>query len=73
VEHIVGKLSTRAITLLQTSPQSKVLKNVMGFQNYGSPNLGVSEQNDIWVHALWPGIENTIREKVVVSSKFESW
>ncbi len=40
------------------------------FRNFGTLNLGVPGQNDIWVHALWIGIENTIKGKVVASLKF---
>jgi len=36
-------------------------------------HLGVPRQNDIWVLVLWPGIEYTIRGKVVASPKSESW
>jgi hypothetical protein len=44
-------------------------QKVMGFQSHGNPNfknleipnLGNPGQNDIWVHAPWPNIENTIR------------
>jgi hypothetical protein len=62
-------------------PQSEVCT-----QNYGFPksqefqfwefqdsHLGVLRQNDIWVVALWPSIENTIRGKVVASPKSKSW
>jgi hypothetical protein len=53
VSNIIGKLLTRAITLLQTSSHLKV----MGFQshesphfgNFMTPNLGLLGQNDIWV------------------------
>jgi len=46
----------------------------MGLQSRESPNLGnfrtlnleILGQNDIWVLASWPGIENTVRGKVVV-------
>jgi len=31
------------------------------FGNFGTPNLGVLGQNDIWVQPWWLGIENTIR------------
>jgi len=56
-------------------------KKVMGFQscenphfkNFGTPNLGVPWQNDIWVQGLWLGIENTIRGKVVTSPKSGPW
>jgi len=41
--------------------------------NFGTPNLGVLEQNDIWVQAPWPGIENIISEKVVASPKSRPW
>ncbi len=43
----------------------------MGLQNCGSPNLGVLGQNDIWVQAPWPDIENTIRGKVVASANLD--
>ncbi len=43
------------------------------FENFRTPNLGVPGQNDIWVQAPWPSIKNTIRGKVVVSSKSELW
>jgi hypothetical protein len=38
-----------------------------------APNLGILGQNDIWVQALWPGIENNIRKKVMASPKSEPW
>ncbi len=31
------------------------------FWDFGIPNLGVPGQNDIWMQALWLGIDNTIR------------
>ncbi len=60
-------------------------QEVMGFQNYKSPNFrnfntptwesheGVPRQNDIWVLTMWPRIENTVRAKVVVSPKSGPW
>jgi ribulose 1,5-bisphosphate carboxylase large subunit-like protein len=39
-------------------------------KNFGTPNLGILGQNDIWVLAPWPKIENTIKGKVVISPKF---
>jgi len=39
----------------------------------GVPIFGIPGQNDIWVLALWLGIENIIRGKVVASFKFRSW
>jgi len=41
------------------------------FGNFETPNLGVLGQNDIWVLALWPRIENTITGKA--SPKFGPW
>ncbi len=38
---------------------------IPNFGNFGTLNLGVPRQNDIWVLAPWLGIENTIRGKVV--------
>jgi hypothetical protein len=31
------------------------------FENFGTFNLGVPGQNDIWVQALCPGTKNTIK------------
>ncbi len=55
-------------------------------QSYGPPklresqfwefwdfHLGVPGQNDIWVLVPWPGINNTIRGKVLASPKSMSW
>jgi hypothetical protein len=73
VPHTVEKLSTKVKILLKTSPQSKVCT-----QNYGPPkswesHLGDLRQNDIWVLTSWPGRDNTIRGKAVVSPKSKSW
>ncbi len=49
---------------------------VTGLQNYENPNFGnfkILEQNDIWVLALWLGIDNTIRGKVMASPKSGLW
>jgi hypothetical protein len=81
VWHTVGKLSTRATTLLQTSSQSKVWTQIYGPPNsresqlweFQDSHLGVPRQNDIWVLVLWLGTEYTIRGKVVASPKFEMW
>ncbi len=43
------------------------------FKNFETPNLEVPRQNDIWMLAPWPGIENTIKGKVMVSSKSKPW
>jgi len=76
--HTVEKLSTRATTLLKISSQSEVYT-----QSYGPPKLREFQlwefqdshlgQNDIWVLVPWPGIERTIRRKVMVSPKSGPW
>jgi hypothetical protein len=43
------------------------------FENFGTFNLGVSGQNDIWVQALWPSIKNIMKGKVLVSPKSRLW
>jgi hypothetical protein len=56
-------------------------QKVMGFQNhmnpnfenFGTSNLKVPRQNDIWVQAPWSCIENTIGGKVVASFKSKPW
>jgi hypothetical protein len=55
-------------------------EEVMGFQsrespnfkNFGTPNLGVPWQDDIWVLAPWLGTKNIMR-KVVGCPKFGLW
>jgi hypothetical protein len=85
VRHTVGKLSTRATTLLQTTLRSKVCS-----QSYGAPksresqlagfrdsHAGVPresrERKAIWMWAPWRGPEYTIRGKVVASPKSGPW
>jgi hypothetical protein len=41
--------------------------------NLGNPDLGVLKQNDIWVLAPWPNINNIRRGKVMASPKSEPW
>jgi hypothetical protein len=78
MQHIVGKLSTRATTFLKISSQSEVFT-----QNYGAPkprksqlwefqdsHLGIPGQNAIWMWASWRGTKYTIRGKVMASPKF---
>jgi len=43
------------------------------FWEFRNSHLKVPIQNDIWVLALSPGIENTIRGKVVASPKSGPW
>jgi hypothetical protein len=79
--HIVGKLLTRATTLLQTSSQSDVCMQSCGppkswesqLWQFWDSHLGVSRQNVIWMWASWRGVEYTIRKKVLASSKSELW
>jgi hypothetical protein len=75
VQHIVGKLSRRAPTLLLTSSRSKVCKKtytpskswescLAGFRD---SHAGVPGQKAIWMPAPWRVTEYTIRGKVVAS------
>jgi len=81
VSYTVEKLLIRATTFLWSSSQSAVYKQSYGspksqesqFREFWDSNLGVSEQNDIWVLVLWPGAKNIIRGKVVASLKFGPW
>jgi hypothetical protein len=81
VPHTIGKFLTTTITLLHTSPQSKVCT-----QSYGTPksresqlwefqdsHLGVLGQNDIWVLVPWPCTKYIIRGKVMASPKSGPW
>jgi len=75
VPHTIGKLLTRATTLLWFSLQSEVCTQNYGpsksrksqFWKFQDSNLGVPRQNDIWMLALWLGTKNNMRGKVVVS------
>jgi len=59
----------------------KFAQKVMGFQKlresqfweFRDSHLGVSEQNDIWMLAPWPGTQNTIRGKVRASFNSGPW
>jgi len=84
VQHIVVKILTRSTTLLQTSSQSKVytrsygppkLRKLLESQlwQFRDSHLGVSKQNAIWMWASWRGTKDTIRGKVVASSKSGPW
>jgi hypothetical protein len=80
MQHNIEKLLMKAIVLLRPHLNQRSAQEVKGpqryrnpnFENFETPNLGVPRQNDIWVQASWPGIENTIREKVVASPKSRS-
>jgi len=86
LHHIVGKLSIRATTFLQTSSQLEVYTQSYGplklqksqLWEFRDSHLGVLRQNDIWVLVMWPCIEYTIKGKVVaqvwaVVSLVSSW
>jgi hypothetical protein len=81
VWHTVEKLSTRAITFLETSFQSEVFMRSYGplklresqLWEFRDSHLGVLRQNDIWVLVSWPNIEYTIRGKVLASPKSRLW
>jgi hypothetical protein len=81
VQHTVGKLSMRAITLVKTSSQSE-----FGARSYERPKsreskpgqfrdstLGVPRKRAIWMQVLWRATENTIWGKVVASPESEPW
>jgi len=78
VLYIVGKLSMRLQLCFRPHLNWRFTKEVMSIQscgsinlkNFGTPNLGILGQNDIWVLAPWPNIKNTIKGKVVISPKF---
>jgi hypothetical protein len=81
VQHIVGKLSTRATTLVQTSSWSEVytrsynpakLGNSQPWQ-FQDSHLGVPGQKTIQVPLLRSGVEYIIWGKVVASSEFGPW
>jgi len=80
--HISLESSRQGLQLcFQSHFKQRSTQRVMGLQSCGGPNfenfkisnLGVARQNGIWVPALWPSIENTIRGKVVASPKSELW
>jgi hypothetical protein len=78
VRHIIGKLSTRATTLLLISSQSEIwAKNYSSakwreFEPWHS-SLAVPRQKTIWVWVPRRGVENTILGKVVVSPESRPW
>jgi hypothetical protein len=60
MSHMLGKISRRATTFLQTSLQSEVYTQnyeppklrESQFREFWNSNLGIQGQNDIWVLAL---------------------
>jgi hypothetical protein len=84
--HTVESISTKATTLHKLHLNQKFAHKVMGplklwepqFKEFQDSNLGVLEQNDIWVLASWLSIENIyieniVRGKVVVCPKSRLW
>jgi hypothetical protein len=69
MRHTIEKLSTRAITLVETSSQLDVYTQSYGppkllefqFWEFRDSHLGILGQNDIWVLVPWPRTEYTIR------------
>jgi hypothetical protein len=78
VTHIVGKFSTKAIMFFRPHLNRRFAQEVLAFQNgrnpnfgnFGTPNLGIIGQNDIW---MWLSTENNMRGKVVASPKYRPW
>jgi hypothetical protein len=81
VRHTVGKLLTKATTLLETSSQSNVCTQnyepkklwESQFWEFQDSHLGVPGQNDIWVLVPWLGTKYIRRGKVVASPKSGPW
>ncbi len=81
VRHTIGKILNEgynfALNLISIGGLHVKLwtSKVVGVQvvRIWDSHLGVPRQNDIWVLVSWPGIEYTIRGKVVASSKFGPW
>ncbi len=74
MSHIVEKILTRVQLCFKFHLNRRSTKEVMGFQsgespNLKTPNLGVLEQNEIWVQPPQPGIKNTMKGKVMASLK----
>jgi hypothetical protein len=81
VWHPVGKISTRDITLLEISSQSKVYIQSYGpsklresqLWEFRDSRLGVLEQNDIWLLVMWLGTKYNRRGMVVASLESRLW
>jgi hypothetical protein len=75
VQHTVAKLSTRGITLLETTSRSKVCTRSYApsklrepqLREFRDSHLGIPRQKAIWMWPLWRTTEYTIRGKVVAS------
>jgi hypothetical protein len=81
VQHIVGKLSTRATSFLYTSLQSEVCMWNMcpqscespSCENFGTPTWESQDKMPFRCGPPWKATKNTIRGKVVASPKSEPW
>ncbi len=81
VRYTVGKLSTKAINLLQTSSRSQVWTKKYSLAKLQKSNLNSFEtplwesrdKKAIWMWASQRGIENTIWGKVVASPESRPW
>jgi len=81
VRYTVGKFSTRATTLLQTSSQLEVWARTYGLaklresnlSNFRTPLWGSRDKKAIWMWALRRGAKNTIWGKVVAFPEFGAW
>jgi hypothetical protein len=81
VQHAVGKLLTRATTLVETSSQSEVCTRsyspakLRGSQPlwFQDSHLGVPGQKTIWMPLSRSGVKYTIWGKVVASPKSGPW
>jgi hypothetical protein len=77
MRHIVGKLSTKVTTLLQTAPRSEVYSQSYGVSKSQESQLAQiqesQEKKAIWMWAPWRGADYTIRGKVVASPKSGPW
>jgi hypothetical protein len=51
----------------------RFVQEVMSSKVTGVPISKIRGQNNIWMQALWPSIENIIMGKVVASRKSEPW
>jgi len=62
-------------TLIRGLDKTLWASKVMGVPILGilGLQLGILRQNDIWVLAVWPSIENNIEGKVMVSPKSGPW
>jgi hypothetical protein len=81
MRHTVGKVSTRATTLFETSSRSEVCTGSYAFSKlqesqlleFRDSHLGVLRQKAIWMWPSWRAAEYTIWGKVVASPESGPW